>query len=128
MHARDADIRSGSAQNGRPVETWGNSERPSLLLVGGGGAHRALRDASRLRGFFTTRALERYPSPGPSLRSGPPCPARGEGKSAYGTATVHVLPHPHRGRFEARHRAPHRGGPAARGDHGGRRPAAAAPA
>src|SRR5687768_13935711 len=36
--------------------------------------------ASRVRGNVSRRVEGVYPSPGPSLRSGPPSPARGEGR------------------------------------------------
>src|SRR5260370_36968343 len=50
--------------------------------LGEGGEHRALRDASLVRGKIENL----NPSPGASLRSAPPSPARGEGFRASGSA------------------------------------------
>jgi 23S rRNA pseudouridine2605 synthase len=58
---------------------WPKSET-SDFGWGESGEHRAKRDASRVRGPLRKIRHEDTPSPGPSLRSGPPSPPRGEGK------------------------------------------------
>src|SRR2546426_11140525 len=59
----------------------GNSERPSLLLVGGGGAHRALRDASRLRGSLQRVHLKDTPHPVPRSARAHPVPQGERGRA-----------------------------------------------
>ncbi|MEZ5788304.1 MAG: ligase-associated DNA damage response DEXH box helicase [Xanthobacteraceae bacterium] len=71
----------GAGGNASPAQS-----APSPL-VGEGGKDRAKRGLSRVRGSALAAAGETsspdHPSPGPSLRSGPPSPTRGEGKTGH---------------------------------------------
>ncbi|OQW58436.1 MAG: DNA ligase-associated DEXH box helicase [Proteobacteria bacterium SG_bin9] len=58
-------------------------------LAGEGGE--PLKAARRVRGDTRQTSLFENPSPGPSLRSGPPSPARGEGKKG-GLHTLYISP------------------------------------